>query len=408
MCTPSSAGRANTHLRLIRDRIKNFLDRVYSKLFFRRSSHSNRLVIEVYLFYIVVLLMTGWVNFGTGIGKLPRLLYRAGVESHRILTRGVYLLLLSATYVYIYLPIVFGAGTKPQPIHRCSCLHKNGSTRCNSVPMKGATVASILLLLVAHHVEISSSLATPAPSSSIGRRRWIRDTLAGLASLVTVVGTATSQPRHADAAPVPITIVDVEGVTGGTTPKTANPFVRFDTVSMVPDDYFTGHRSLYGFTERVLDGDTIRIRHVPGYGINTFSPPEPLQQRGIANDTLIVRLYAVDCPETAKKKDQVTQPFGEEAKTFTSDLLYHKMVKVTLLRRDRYGRAIGMVETVNPTTTTTSSILVVNDNDDETNMDVSMELARRGLAELYTGGGAEYNVRQLSRRRENTKSVMFW
>jgi endonuclease YncB( thermonuclease family) len=308
-------------------------------------------------------------------------------------------------------------------------LSQNGSTSCNSVPMKGATVASILLLLVAHHVEISSSLATPAPATSSGRRRWIRDTFAGLASLVTVVGTTTttatqSQPQHADAAPVPITIVDVERVGGSTTnPKTANPFVRFDTVSMVPDDYFTDHRSLYGFTERVLDGDTIRIRHVPGYGINTFSPPEPLQQRGIANDTLVVRLYAVDCPETAKKKDQVTQPFGEEAKTFTSDLLYHKMVKVTLLRRDRYGRAIGMVETVvvpTATTTSSSSILVVNDNDDETNiMDVSIELARRGLAELYTGGGAEYNVsqnRNFTKRRlvrnaraggKSKKSVMF-
>jgi endonuclease YncB( thermonuclease family) len=268
-----------------------------------------------------------------------------------------------------------------------------------------SAVASILLawlLLVALNVDPSSGLATPSVSHSTSRRRWIRDTFAGLATLVAVVGTTTTTNDPRDAAeaattpPVPITIVS--------TARTVNPFVRFDTVSMIPDEYFRApHQSLYGFTERILDGDTIRIRHVPGYGINVFTAPEPLQQRGIADDTLIVRLYAVDCPETAKRKDQVSQPFGDAAKLFTADLLFHKMVKVTLLRRDQYGRAVGMVETVptagpstaaRPSNYGDGSILLVNAYDDkkDSTMDVSMELARRGLAELYTGGGAEYNV----------------
>lgn len=243
-----------------------------------------------------------------------------------------------------------------------------------------ATTASIFLLVVAH-LDISSSL------SASSRRRWIGDTFASLASLVVL---NTDHWKNADAA-VPMPTV-VDSIVEGGTPRTVNPFVRFDTVSMVPNEYFTEHRSLYGFTERVLDGDTIRIRHVPIYGTTYFTKvPEPLQQRGIANETLIVRLYAVDCPEVAQNKNQVTQPFGDDAKKFTLDLLYHEMVKVTFLRRDQYGRAIAVVETV---PTTCLPILLVNTNNgcSEPQIDVSMELAKRGLAELYTGGGAEYNV----------------
>jgi endonuclease YncB( thermonuclease family) len=310
-----------------------------------------------------------------------------------------------------------------QPIHTLHTLAYNMPI-IHSKATTTSAVASILLawlLLAALHVDLTSGLAAPSAkssSSNTSRRRWIRDTFTGLASLVAVVGTTTTTTNdpHRDVAeaattpPVPMTIVDVEGGSGGigiSAARAVNPFVRFDTVSMIPDEYFRApHQSLYGFTERILDGDTIRIRHVPGYGINVFTAPEPLQQRGIADDTLIVRLYAVDCPETAKRKDQISQPFGDAAKLFTADLLFHKMVKITLLRRDQYGRAVAMVETVPAAGPATAarpnsinygdgSILLVNAYDDTKNkgMDVSMELARRGLAELYTGGGAEYNVR---------------
>mmetsp|Transcript_20117 Transcript_20117/g.43359 ORF Transcript_20117/g.43359 Transcript_20117/m.43359 type:complete len:166 (+) Transcript_20117:557-1054(+) len=58
-------------------------------------------------------------------------------------------------------------------------------------------------------------------------------------------------------------------------------------------------------------------------------------------------------------------------------MVEHKMVKVTFLRRDQYRRAIAQVETLDGGVFTG-------------NKDVSMELAKAGLAELYTGGGAEY------------------
>jgi len=162
-----------------------------------------------------------------------------------------------------------------------------------------------------------------------------------------------------------------------------NPYVQFETVDMVPNSYFDDQLSIYGFVERILDGDTIRVRHIPGYALGQKAP-EPLQKRGIADETLKIRFYGVDCPEIAKNKNQITQPFGDEAKQFTSAAAFHKMVKITLLRRDRYGRAIAAVETL-----PAGGYLATGSGGAK---DLTVELARAGLAELYEGGGAEYYV----------------
>ena len=170
-----------------------------------------------------------------------------------------------------------------------------------------------------------------------------------------------------------------------------NPFQQFETVGMIPKSYFDNHLTIYGYTERVIDGDTFRVRHIPGYAMllptNNYesSSPEVKGRRGgIADTTLLIRLYGIDCPEISKNKNQVTQPFGNEAKEYTSNMIDHQVVKITLLRKDRYGRAVAMVETI------PSNILA-------SSKDLSIELARQGYAELYTGGGFEYNV-----------SVFFW
>lgn len=149
----------------------------------------------------------------------------------------------------------------------------------------------------------------------------------------------------------------------------------------VPKSYFTEQRSVYALVERVIDGDTIRVSHVPWYKL-TQRAPSPLTSRGIAEQTMSIRFYGVDCPETAKY-GQAGQPYSEEATVFTTDMLLHKMVKITFLRRDQYGRAISAVETVSPWWALGLR-----------RKDVSVELAKAGLAELYTGGGAEYFVSQ--------------
>ncbi len=91
-------------------------------------------------------------------------------------------------------------------------------------------------------------------------------------------------------------------------------------------------------------------------------------------------MYGVDCPELQKRKsDPPSQPFAEEAKEFTSDSILGKKVKIKLLRKDQYGRAVAKVEggwqLVPPFS----------------RKDISMELVRKGLATVYTAGGAEYD-----------------
>lgn len=155
---------------------------------------------------------------------------------------------------------------------------------------------------------------------------------------------------------------------------------KFDTVSDVPQSYFVEGRSIFGRVERVIDGDTVRVRHCP----SRWRCPDRMKASDrpsrIWDSTLSIRMYGVDCPELQKRStDSPSQPFAQEAKDYTSHLVLGKRVKVTLFSKDQYGRAIGKVETPRPVVPFLSS------------KDVSLELVRNGLASIYTGRGAEYN-----------------
>jgi endonuclease YncB( thermonuclease family) len=175
---------------------------------------------------------------------------------------------------------------------------------------------------------------------------------------------------------------------------------------MIPKSYFENEHVIYGFTERVIDGDTIRVRHIPNYILKRYVLQKfhkaiciqmmtPLQQRGIAQETLSIRLYGVDCPELSKKKSQPSQPFAIEAKEMTTQLCHHQIVKITLLRKDQYQRAVAKVEVYTTTNTAaaakSSLIWSRRQRKQQRWVDVSMVLAEAGLAELYTNGGAEYH-----------------
>ena len=152
-------------------------------------------------------------------------------------------------------------------------------------------------------------------------------------------------------------------------------FPRFDTVADIPKQYFSEKRTIYGRVERVIDGDTVRIRHCS----TRFACPKAADPnaRRIYDSTLSIRIYGVDCPELQKRKtDLPSQPFAEEAKEFASGLVLDKTVRVKLLRKDQYGRAVGKVE---------------KNGWFGTKKDLSVQLIDRGLASLYTGGGAEYD-----------------
>eukprot|EP00980_Cylindrotheca_fusiformis_P008278 scaffold1736_cov127-Cylindrotheca_fusiformis.AAC.92 len=156
-------------------------------------------------------------------------------------------------------------------------------------------------------------------------------------------------------------------------------FPQFDTALDIPKSYFDKQSTIYGKVVRVIDGDTVRVAHCRSRFIcRNFDE----NQRRIYDSTMSIRIYGVDAPELQKRKsDPPSQPFAEEAKKVTSDLVLSKKVQLKLLRRDQYGRAVAKVQT---TRTFKSFPPFVR-------KDVSMELAKRGLATVYTGGGAEYD-----------------
>jgi endonuclease YncB( thermonuclease family) len=123
-----------------------------------------------------------------------------------------------------------------------------------------------------------------------------------------------------------------------------------------------------------------------------------MMSRRIWDTTLSIRIYGVDCPELQKRSSDVpSQPYAQEAKDYTSHLILGKCAKVTLLRKDQYGRAVGKVETPQPRI----PILFRR-------KDVSIELVRNGLATIYTGGGAVYDgnkdiLHQLEKEAKNKK-----
>lgn len=162
---------------------------------------------------------------------------------------------------------------------------------------------------------------------------------------------------------------------------------QFETVGMVPKSYFDEQKSVYGLVERVTDGDTIRVRHLPLYSFRLWGKqPSPLDQRGISQDTMAIRLYGIDCPELAKRGHNA-QPGSSEAKQFVKELIEHRVVRITFLRKDQYARAIAAVEILPRWGACFRWIPTLG------RRDVSMLLATEGLAELYTSGGAEYWVR---------------
>jgi len=89
-------------------------------------------------------------------------------------------------------------------------------------------------------------------------------------------------------------------------------------VLMLLSSSFALARTLSGKVVSVKDGDTIHI----------------LMNR----TTYKIRLDGIDCPEK-------NQAFGTQAKAFTSNMVFGKVVRVETQGQDRYGRWLGKVYT---------------------------------------------------------------
>ncbi|CBJ30876.1 conserved unknown protein [Ectocarpus siliculosus] len=151
----------------------------------------------------------------------------------------------------------------------------------------------------------------------------------------------------------------------------------YRTVPDIPKSMFKNHASLNGNVVTVSDGDSIRVRHKPNI-------PLPLPNRDMtgkknSEQTLQIRLYAVDCPEVAHFGNPA-QPFSAEAKAFTKEALQGKPVKIKLLSMDQYNRAVCRVQY----------------GKWPFRKDISAELLKNGLGVVYRQGGAEYDSREES------------
>ena len=171
-------------------------------------------------------------------------------------------------------------------------------------------------------------------------------------------------------------------------------FRRYDTANDIPSSYYKDKKVIRGRVIKVIDGDTIRVRHTPLYPFDDGRDCK----KAISQCTISVRLYAVDAPETAKRGNP-GQAFADEATQYTSKQVLDKVVRVKLLRKDQYSRVVGKV-------TARNNLLPF------LKQDLSVSLAEKGLASLYTGGGKEYDgnkdVLQKKIEKAKKKKIGIW
>lgn len=149
--------------------------------------------------------------------------------------------------------------------------------------------------------------------------------------------------------------------------------VQYETASDVPQQLFKERASIHALVEKITDGDTVKVRHLASSNSRIYD--------GTMKDhTIIVRIAAVDTPETAKR-GQAGQAYSVDAMAFTEKCLKGKEVQVKLLSRDQYGRVIGRIQY---TETYFFGMF-------KKKRDISEELLKAGLAVVYRQGGAQYD-----------------
>eukprot|EP00747_Dinoflagellata_sp_TGD_P187292 gnl/TRDRNA2_/TRDRNA2_44861_c0_seq1.p2 gnl/TRDRNA2_/TRDRNA2_44861_c0~~gnl/TRDRNA2_/TRDRNA2_44861_c0_seq1.p2 ORF type:complete len:232 (+),score=37.52 gnl/TRDRNA2_/TRDRNA2_44861_c0_seq1:45-740(+) len=144
-------------------------------------------------------------------------------------------------------------------------------------------------------------------------------------------------------------------------------FRRWQTADDIPKRMVSGKRSFSGVVTSVSDGDTMRVRHMP------WLLTDPRFSGRASDHTIAVRIGAVDCPEIAHFGNK-GQPFGEDAKDWVKKRLLNKWVTVKVLAKDQYSRVVGMVYYRNWFT-----------------RNLSKELLKAGLAQVYRQSGAQYD-----------------
>ncbi|KDE03312.1 hypothetical protein MVLG_06184 [Microbotryum lychnidis-dioicae p1A1 Lamole] len=129
-------------------------------------------------------------------------------------------------------------------------------------------------------------------------------------------------------------------------------------------------RALRGIVTSVGDADNFRLYHRPCWA---FYRRVPTTRAGLKNQTLHVRLAGVDAPELSHFGNPA-QAYSAEALDWLTRSVLGRTVYVELYSKDRYGRVVGMAYVRN-------FPFIFRRN-------VSEEMLKRGLATVYTQGGA--------------------
>jgi len=139
--------------------------------------------------------------------------------------------------------------------------------------------------------------------------------------------------------------------------------IPYETAADVQSKSIKQEVVIKGRVMKVIDGDTVRIRHLPTF----YSSPS--FKGNIKDHTIVIRATAVDTPEKGQK-------YGIVAKDYVASRLMNKDVKVKIYGKDQYNRILGRISYDN-------------------GKDLSTDLVKEGLGAVYRQGGAIYRPENL-------------
>ncbi|KNC47606.1 uncharacterized protein AMSG_02630, partial [Thecamonas trahens ATCC 50062] len=163
---------------------------------------------------------------------------------------------------------------------------------------------------------------------------------------------------------------------------------RYPTAGSLPERAFSRNRVIRGRVVGVADGDNLRIYHQPPLLRWLTSGWTPDLTRKLGATTVHIRLAGIDAPE-APHFGRPGQPYAEEARAWLEAYALGKAVKVKLLKRDQYGRAVASVKV--DRLSRASPVPLPALFPFAWWSDVSMALVDAGFADVYTSGGAEHD-----------------
>ncbi|KAI8081639.1 uncharacterized protein BX664DRAFT_268651 [Halteromyces radiatus] len=150
---------------------------------------------------------------------------------------------------------------------------------------------------------------------------------------------------------------------------------RYPTVGHIPPEVFSKRTVIRGKVTSVGDSDNFRIYHTPGIGWGWLRTV-PTTRKELKDQTIPIRIAGVDAPEGAHF-GMPAQPYYTESKAFLTSMILGRFVKVELLSRDQYNRAVAMAYYRKPPFFRRKN--------------VSEEMLKNGYASMYVAKGAQYS-----------------